>query len=170
LNAVWSAVPMNGYNNLVVDMLGFFLVKNEADGLTAVMFDVTHSLQRPREAASDSADGRPRQGYRNWLVLVCPLGLSSLFLERTLTDSAKCGRPVCGCFGELRHSLKQMSSSMRLVKPLKYWIRVCNWWILFFPFSFRPFVRKITVTSQRFSLSTGGLWCDGVLKRWSSLL
>ena len=46
-----------GYNNLVVDMLGFSTMKESG---YPVIFDVTHSLQKPG-ARSDSADGRRSQ-------------------------------------------------------------------------------------------------------------
>src|SRR5210317_1264064 len=46
-----------GYNNLVVDMLGFGIMKHMQ---VPVIFDVTHALQKPG-GRSDSADGRREQ-------------------------------------------------------------------------------------------------------------
>src|SRR5690606_6010607 len=48
-----------GYDNLVVDMLGFREMAESTGGLPAI-FDVTHSLQR-RDAGSEASGGRRRQ-------------------------------------------------------------------------------------------------------------
>ena len=48
-----------GYDNLVVDMLGFREMIEATGGLPAI-FDVTHSLQR-RDAGSEASGGRRRQ-------------------------------------------------------------------------------------------------------------
>ena len=64
-----------GYNNLVVDMLGMDLMKPMAP----VIFDVTHSLQRPG-GRSDSADGRGDQVAALARSGVA-VGIAGLFLE-----------------------------------------------------------------------------------------
>lgn len=64
-----------GYNNLVVDMLGV----DEMRALAPVVFDVTHSLQRPGGRAA-SADGRGGQAIplaRAGLAV----GIAGLFIE-----------------------------------------------------------------------------------------
>ncbi len=48
-----------GYDNLVVDMLGFREMVESTGGLPAI-FDVTHSLQR-RESGAEASGGRRRQ-------------------------------------------------------------------------------------------------------------
>ena len=73
---------MMGYNNLVVDMLGFGEMKKFG---FPVMFDVTHSLQRPG-GREDSADGRRAQ-VTELARAGMSLGLSSLFLEHTQTQT-----------------------------------------------------------------------------------
>lgn len=64
-----------GYNNLIVDMLGV----DEMKALAPVVFDVTHSLQRPGARAA-SADGRAEQAIplaRAGLAV----GIAGLFIE-----------------------------------------------------------------------------------------
>ena len=78
-----------GYNNLVVDMLGFSIMKETG---YPVMFDATHALQMPG-GRSDSADGRR--------ALVAQLsraglaqGIAGLFLEaHPDPGQAKCDGP-----------------------------------------------------------------------------
>ncbi|NIC05093.1 3-deoxy-8-phosphooctulonate synthase, partial [Billgrantia bachuensis] len=65
-----------GYNNLVVDMLGFGDMKQTG---CPVFFDVTHSLQRPGGRA-DSAGGR-RQQVAELARAGVAVGLAGLFLE-----------------------------------------------------------------------------------------
>ena len=48
-----------GYDNLVVDMLGFGVMKREC-GNAPIIFDVTHALQM-REAGSAASGGRRAQ-------------------------------------------------------------------------------------------------------------
>ncbi len=80
---------MFGYNNLVVDMLGFRHMK--ALG-APVMFDVTHALQQPGGRA-DSADGRRSQSLDLALAGISQ-GISSIFLEsHPNPDEAKCDGP-----------------------------------------------------------------------------
>ena len=65
-----------GYNNLVVDMLGFGIMKQFGYPL---IFDVTHALQKPGGRA-DSADGRRQQVVQLGLAGMSQ-GLAGLFLE-----------------------------------------------------------------------------------------
>lgn len=65
-----------GYNNLVVDMLGFGIMK-QMD--VPVLFDVTHALQMPGGRA-DSAGGRRAQ-VTDLALAGMSQGLAGLFLE-----------------------------------------------------------------------------------------
>jgi 2-dehydro-3-deoxyphosphooctonate aldolase (KDO 8-P synthase) len=106
---------MMGYNNLVVDMLGFGEMKQMG---YPVMFDVTHSLQRPG-GRSDSADGRRAQ-VTELARAGMSLGLSSLFLEtHPDPDSAKCDGPCALPLGKLAPFLKQMKQLDELVKTFE---------------------------------------------------
>lgn len=101
-----------GYNNLVVDMLGFRAMK--AMGVP-VMFDVTHSLQRPG-GRSDSADGRRSQTLDLGLAGMSQ-GISSLFLEaHPDPDKAKCDGPCALPLAKLEPLLVRMKAIDDLVK------------------------------------------------------
>lgn len=103
---------MMGYNNLVVDMLGFGLMKKYH---YPVMFDVTHALQRPG-GREDSADGRRAQ-VTELARAGMSLGLSSLFLETHPTpDQAKCDGPCALPLNKLKPFLQQMQQLDELVK------------------------------------------------------
>ena len=67
-----------GYDNLVVDMLGFRVMKTETGGVP-VTFDVTHSLQM-REAGASASGGRRAQVAELARSGVA-VGLAALFLE-----------------------------------------------------------------------------------------
>lgn len=101
-----------GYNNLVVDMLGFRTMK--AMGVP-VMFDVTHSLQKPG-GRSDSADGRRSQTLDLGLAGMAQ-GISSLFLEaHPDPDKAKCDGPCALPLDKLEPFLVRMKAIDDLVK------------------------------------------------------
>lgn len=103
---------MMGYNNLVVDMLGFGLMKKFD---YPVMFDVTHSLQRPG-GREDSADGRRAQ-VTELARSGMALGLSSLFLEaHPDPNQAKCDGPCALPLAKLKPFLEQIKSIDELVK------------------------------------------------------
>lgn len=80
-----------GYDNLVVDMLGFGVMK-EVSGNAPIIFDVTHSLQM-RDPSAKSSGGRRRQALelaRSGLAL----GLAGIFLEaHPDPDRALCDGP-----------------------------------------------------------------------------
>jgi 2-dehydro-3-deoxyphosphooctonate aldolase (KDO 8-P synthase) len=81
-----------GYNNLVVDMLGMDIMKAYAP----VVFDVTHSLQRPGGRA-DSADGRGAQAAAlpgpvwRWASPACSWRRTRTRTRRCATDRARSG-------------------------------------------------------------------------------
>jgi 2-dehydro-3-deoxyphosphooctonate aldolase (KDO 8-P synthase) len=101
-----------GYNNLVVDMLGFSVMKNLG---CPVMFDVTHSLQRPGGRAN-SSDGR-RALATNLAKAGLSQGLAGLFLEaHPNPDQALCDGPCALRLDCLYPFLEQMKAVDALVK------------------------------------------------------
>lgn len=103
-----------GYNNLVVDMLGFSEMK--ATGYP-VLFDVTHSLQRPGGLAN-AAGGRRQQVVQLGLAGMSQ-GLGGLFLEaHPDPDSAKCDGPCALPLDKLEPFLVQMKAMDDMVKQL----------------------------------------------------
>lgn len=103
-----------GYNNLVVDMLGFGIMKRMG---YPVMFDVTHSLQMPGGLAS-SAGGRRQQVVELGRAGMSQ-GLAGLFLEaHPNPDEAKCDGPCALPLDRLEPFLAQMKAVDDLVKGL----------------------------------------------------
>lgn len=101
-----------GYNNLIVDMLGFGDMKQTGYPL---LFDVTHSLQRPGGRA-DSADGRRAQVAELARAGVA-VGLAGLFLEaHPDPDNAKCDGPCALPLDRLEPFLTQLKAIDDLVK------------------------------------------------------
>ncbi|GGW47296.1 MULTISPECIES: 3-deoxy-8-phosphooctulonate synthase [Halomonadaceae] len=101
-----------GYNNLVVDMLGFGDMKHTG---YPVFFDVTHALQRPGGRA-DSADGRRAQVAELARAGVA-VGLAGLFLEaHPDPDNAKCDGPCALPLDQLEPFLTQLAQLDGLVK------------------------------------------------------
>ncbi|WLD56693.1 3-deoxy-8-phosphooctulonate synthase [Salinispirillum sp. LH 10-3-1] len=103
-----------GYNNLVVDMLGFGVMKAMQ---YPVIFDVTHSLQRPG-GRSDSADGR-RQQVTELARAGMSQKIAGLFLEsHPDPDNAKCDGPCALPLRQLKPFLKQMKALDEVVKAM----------------------------------------------------
>lgn len=101
-----------GYNNLVVDMLGFSVMKQFR---YPVMFDVTHSLQKPG-GLSASADGR-RADVTQLARAGMSQGLAALFLEaHPDPDKALCDGPCALPLDKLEPFLQQMKAVDDLVK------------------------------------------------------
>ena len=101
-----------GYNNLVVDMLAFGLMKEFE---YPVFFDVTHSLQTPGGRA-DSAGGRRAQ-VTDLAKAGISQGLAGLFLEaHPDPDNAKCDGPCALRLDKLEPFLAQLKSLDDLVK------------------------------------------------------
>lgn len=103
-----------GYNNLVVDMLGFGIMKGFG---CPVVFDVTHALQMPG-ARSDSAGGRRAQ-----VLELARAGMSQslagLFLEaHPYPDQAMCDGPCALPLAQLEAFLQQVKAMDELVKSL----------------------------------------------------
>ncbi|MGP4713392.1 MULTISPECIES: 3-deoxy-8-phosphooctulonate synthase [unclassified Psychrobacter] len=101
-----------GYNNLVVDMLGFDTMKQMN---VPVFFDVTHSLQQPG-ARSDSAGGR-REQITTLARAGMATGLAGLFLEaHPNPETAKCDGPCALRTSQLEPFLSQLKQIDDLVK------------------------------------------------------
>ena len=101
-----------GYNNLVVDMLGFGIMKHMG---YPVIFDVTHSLQMPG-GRSDSAGGRRQQVVELGRAGMSQ-GIAGLFLEaHPDPDHAKCDGPCALPLDKLKPFLQQMKAVDDLVK------------------------------------------------------
>lgn len=80
-----------GYDNLVVDMLGFSVMKQMCDN-APIIFDVTHALQM-RDAGSAASGGRRAQ-VAELARSGMAVGLAGLFLEaHPNPDEAKCDGP-----------------------------------------------------------------------------
>ena len=104
-----------GYNNLVVDMLGFGIMKAMD---VPVMFDVTHSLQMPGGRA-DSAGGRRAQ-VTDLALAGMSQGLAGLFLEaHPDPDQAKCDGPCALRLSQLEPFLQRVKAVDDLVKSFK---------------------------------------------------
>ena len=103
-----------GYDNLVVDMLGFEVMR-EATGGCPLIFDVTHSLQRrdPGEAAS----GGRRNQVLNLAKAGAAAGIAGLFLEaHPNPDEALCDGPSALPLAQLEPFLEQVKAVDALVK------------------------------------------------------
>lgn len=104
-----------GYNNLVVDMLGFGIMKSMH---VPVMFDVTHSLQMPGGRA-DSAGGRRAQVTELALAGMSQ-GLAGLFLEaHPNPDEALCDGPCALRLSQLEPFLERVKAVDDLIKSFK---------------------------------------------------
>jgi 2-dehydro-3-deoxyphosphooctonate aldolase (KDO 8-P synthase) len=104
-----------GYNNLVVDMLGFGVMKRFE---YPVFFDVTHSLQQPG-GRPDSAGGR-REQVTDLALAGMSQGLAGLFLEAHPDPSqAKCDGPCALRLEQLEPFLARVKAIDELVKSFK---------------------------------------------------
>ena len=105
-----------GYDNLVVDMLGFGVMKQSC-GNAPLIFDVTHALQC-RDAGGAASGGRRGQVVelaRSGMAL----GLAGLFLEaHPDPDKARCDGPSALPLAQLEPFLAQVKAVDDLVKSL----------------------------------------------------
>ncbi|SCX30446.1 2-dehydro-3-deoxyphosphooctonate aldolase (KDO 8-P synthase) [Mycolicibacterium fluoranthenivorans] len=103
-----------GYDNLVVDMLGFREMIEATGGLPSI-FDVTHSLQR-RDAGSEASGGRRRQVVELARAGMA-IGLAGLFLEaHPDPNQALCDGPSALPLALLEPFLGQILAVDQLVK------------------------------------------------------
>ena len=104
----------HGYDNLVVDMLGFGVMKKASQG-SPIIFDVTHSLQM-RESTGAASGGRREQ-----TVELAKAGLATkiagLFIEaHPDPNAAKCDGPSALPLNKLAPFLEQMKALDQLIK------------------------------------------------------
>ncbi len=103
-----------GYDNLVVDMLGFRTMKECTGGLP-VIFDVTHSLQC-RDPLGAASGGRRHQTVELAKAGMAT-GLAGLFLEaHPDPDNAKCDGPSAFPLDKLEPFLGQIKALDDLIK------------------------------------------------------
>ena len=101
-----------GYNNLVVDMLNFQIMKDLG---VPVIFDATHSLQLP------GGLGNAAGGRREYLLPLAKAGISQgiagLFIEaHPDPDSAKCDGPCAISTDDIPNVLGKLSKLDEFVK------------------------------------------------------
>ena len=105
-----------GYDNLVVDMLGFGVMRKTTGGVP-VIFDVTHALQR--RDPGDAASGGRRSQVVELARAGMATGLAGLFLEsHPDPDKALCDGPSALPLQELRSFLEQVKAIDDIVKGL----------------------------------------------------
>ncbi len=105
-----------GYDNLVVDMLGFRTMIH-ASGGAPLIFDVTHALQC-RDPLGAASGGRRRQVAELGRAGLA-VGIAGLFLEsHPQPEKALCDGPSALPLAQLEPFLKQMKAVDELVKSL----------------------------------------------------
>jgi 2-dehydro-3-deoxyphosphooctonate aldolase (KDO 8-P synthase) len=103
-----------GYDNLVVDMLGFTVMKQVTGGYP-LLFDVTHALQC-RDPLAGASGGRRAQ-VAELARAGLAVGLAGLFLEAHPDPSrAQCDGPSALPLAQLLTLLQQMKAIDELVK------------------------------------------------------
>ena len=103
-----------GYDNLVVDMLGFGVMKKTCGDLP-IIFDVTHSLQQ-RESGAAASGGR-RSQVLDLALAGMATGLAGLFLEaHPNPDQAKCDGPSALPLDKLEDFLVRIKAVDDVVK------------------------------------------------------
>jgi len=106
-----------GYDNLVVDMLGFRQMK-QATGDVPIIFDVTHSLQY-REPFGAASGGRRAQTAELALAAMATK-LAGLFLEaHPDPELSKCDGPSALPLNKLEPFLKQVKALDDMVKSFE---------------------------------------------------
>ena len=83
-----------GYDNLVVDMLGFGVMR-KTTGEVPVIFDVTHALQR--RDPGDAASGGRRAQVAELARAGMATGLAGLFLSHTRILQKPCAMDQVRC-------------------------------------------------------------------------
>jgi len=105
-----------GYDNLVVDMLGFGVMKASCDN-APLIFDVTHALQC-RDVGGAASGGR-RSQVADLARAGMAVGLAGLFLEsHPDPDKALCDGPSALPLAQLEPFLQQVKAVDDLVKSL----------------------------------------------------
>lgn len=105
-----------GYDNLVVDMLGFQTMKEVGDG-APIIFDVTHALQR-RDPNSSVSGGR-RDQIAELTRAGLAIGIAGLFIEaHPDPDNAKCDGSSALALDKVPAFLEQVKIVDDLIKSL----------------------------------------------------
>ncbi|WP_418139701.1 3-deoxy-8-phosphooctulonate synthase [Oceanimonas smirnovii] len=106
-----------GYDNLVVDMLGFGVMK-KATNDTPIIFDVTHALQC-RDPLGEASGGR-REQVLDLARAGLSTGLAGLFLEAHPDPSkARCDGPSALPLAKLEPFLTQLKALDDLIKSFE---------------------------------------------------
>lgn len=106
-----------GYDNLVVDMLGFGVMKTATSDLP-IIFDVTHALQQ-RDSMATASGGR-REQIADLAKAGMAVGLAGLFLEAHPNPSvAKCDGPSALPLNMLEPFLAQIKALDDLIKSFE---------------------------------------------------
>lgn len=107
----------HGYDNLIVDMLGFSVMKEASKG-APVIFDVTHSLQC-RDPNGSASGGRRAQTVELALASM-GVRLAGLFMEaHPAPDKARCDGPSAFPLEKLEQFLSQVKAVDDLVKSFE---------------------------------------------------
>lgn len=107
-----------GYDNLVVDMLGFGVMKKVSNN-APVIFDVTHSLQQRN--SNDKASGGRREQIVDLALAGMSTRIAGLFLEAHYNpDKAKCDGPSALPLVLLKELLLRVKGIDELVKSYSY--------------------------------------------------
>lgn len=105
-----------GYDNLVVDMLGFGVMKKVTNNVP-LMFDVTHALQN--RSPGGAASGGRREQVLQLARAALGVGLAALFLEaHENPDQARCDGPSALPLSLVGPFLEQIKAIDDLVKSL----------------------------------------------------
>ncbi len=103
-----------GYDNLVVDMLGFGVMKKTCGDLP-IIFDVTHALQQ--RASSAAASGGRREQVLDLALAGMATRLAGLFLEaHPNPDKARCDGPSALPLDKLEDFLARVKAVDDIVK------------------------------------------------------
>jgi 2-dehydro-3-deoxyphosphooctonate aldolase (KDO 8-P synthase) len=103
-----------GYDNLVVDMLGFRTMKTISNDLP-IIFDATHALQM-RDPTAEKSGGRRGQ-VAELARAGLAVGIAGLFIEaHPDPDNAKCDGPCALPLAKLPAFLEQMKALDDLIK------------------------------------------------------
>ncbi len=108
---------MFGYDNLVVDMLGFGVMK-QVSGNKPIIFDATHALQR-RDPMAEASGGR-REQLVDLARAGLAVGIAGLFIEAHPDPSqAKCDGPSALPLSKLKPFLGQLKALDDLIKSFE---------------------------------------------------
>ncbi|HIF9182687.1 TPA: 3-deoxy-8-phosphooctulonate synthase [Photobacterium damselae] len=109
---------VHGYDNLVVDMLGFDVMKEASKG-SPIIFDVTHSLQC-RDPQGAASGGRRAQTVSLALSGMAT-GIAGLFMEaHPEPNNARCDGPSAFPLAQLEPFLMQVKQLDDLVKSFEH--------------------------------------------------